>query len=388
MPYPILIAGGGIGGLSAALALAKFGFRVKILEQANAFQPIGAGIQLGPNATRILNNWGLQKHLNKTAVSPENITVFNGQKGIPLTTIPLGRTIENLFNAPYYVIHRADLHHILLNAVKANESIALITDFKVKSYSDDNNQGITVTSASGHFVQGHILIGADGLWSSVRSQLMPTQEPSFCKKTAWRALIPFTQTSSPFHSSNIGLWMGPDCHFVHYPVQTGKMLNIVAIVNDKWEKPGWNESGDINHFIKHFSRWCNPVKNFLQSIKDWQKWSLFELPTPYQWHSHNVTLLGDAAHPMLPFLAQGGAMAIEDAACLAQALSIHKDNPQQAFYEYQKERWPRVRRVQNTARRLGRIYHLKGPLASIRNFAITQRNPQTLLHDYDWLYGF
>ncbi len=386
----VIIAGAGIGGLSAALMLAQSGFRVTLLEQAGQLSEAGAGIQLSPNATRILIALGLGERLRADAFVPEAIAIKTAA-GSKLARIPLGEEAEHRFSAPYWAIHRADLQAALLDAVRANPDIVLRLGTKVEDFIE-HTKGLSVACRQGVLAadeQGIALIGADGLWSAVRVRLGQF-EPEFRKRTAWRALIPTDAVEEEFRTPEVQLWLGRKAHVVHYPVKSGKLINVVAIVNDKWAQPGWSADGAREELLAHFSAWswALPVREFLAVPERWQKWALHDLAPLEQWGKGRVTLLGDAAHPMLPFLAQGAAMAIEDAAVLADSLASMPDEPAAALRRYERARRKRTARVQKAARGNGRVYHLTAAESVFRNLFLRLASGKMLLRRYDWLYDW
>lgn len=389
---PILIAGGGIGGLSAALSFAQSGHRSVVLEKTQEFSEVGAGIQLGPNATRILNELGLGDALAAYGCQPEGIMIFEGANGKRLNTIPLKDVAKNMFGAPYYTIHRADLQTILLQALKSHQEADIVCGFEVATFDIKHNTArdthhITVSSAINQTREGCMLIGADGIWSKIRNQLTSERQPKFTGKTAWRALLPISKIPEQYYADYIGLWFGKGAHLVHYPIKSGHMLNIVAVIDEDWAQTGWDTLGNRDQLETCFKHWTDDIQPLLANVPTWRKWSLFEMPVPKIWGKGPVTLLGDAVHPMLPFLAQGGAMAVEDAATLNHCLKDASMTLEHALRHYEKQRFERTYRVQKTARRLGKIYHYQGVMAFARNFAITNRSPLSLLRDYTWLYG-
>ncbi|HEX2653940.1 MAG TPA: FAD-dependent monooxygenase [Xanthobacteraceae bacterium] len=383
----IVIAGAGIGGLTLALTLAREGFRVVILEQAPQLEHIGAGIQLSPNATRILLALGLMDRLKPFVVDLQAIQIRDGRTAQNITTIPLGASAVARYGAPYWMIHRADLQAVLLSAVETNSDIVLRLGTKIEDYAT-HAHGITVQARAntGPFDEhGIALVGADGLWSTVHRKLGNTRPPRPARRTAWRAVLSADQIPNNLRDHTGSLWLGPDAHLVQYPVKAGAAINIVAIVRDTWNRPGWNAPGSREQLLKRFSQWAPEVRALLALPENWSKWALFDrarLRVPGQ---GRVTLLGDAAHPMLPFLAQGGAMAIEDAAVLAKQLGGNADI-ETALRSYETSRQARIARVQRAARQNGTIYHLKGPAAFARNLAIKLIGGERLRDHYDWLY--
>ena len=387
----VIIAGAGIGGLTAALALSRAGLRATVLEQAHHLEEIGAGIQLTPNATRILLELGLGEDLRRTVVEPHAIRVMSGPSAREIVRIPLGRYAENRYGAPYWVIHRGDLQLALANVARANPDVSLKLACRVEDYASHRNGVSVLARCAGEILQeqGIALIGADGIWSSVRERLRRQRPPTFRHRTAWRAFVPAEALAAPWREPMVHLWMGMDSHLVHYPIKGGALINIVAIVDDEWSEPGWSASGEPAEVLRRFARWswAEAARDIVAAPQRWQKWALFERGKPMG-GSGAVTLLGDAAHPMLPFLAQGGAMAIEDAAVLAASMAGNTDKPAMALRAYERARRSRTTKVQKLARRQGRIYGMTGPEAVIRNMVMRQMGGQKILTRQDWLFGF
>jgi len=385
----IVIAGAGIGGLTAALTLARAGFRVVILEQAARLEEVGAGIQLSPNATHVLRELGLLDRLRPRAVAPEAIRIIKARTGGDIVRVPLGAEAEHRYGAPYWVIHRADLQGVLANAIEQSADVTLRLGARVEDFAV-HQHGVTVqvrTAQGLRDEQGIALVGADGLWSTLRVRLGDRRPPRFAQRTAWRAIVPAERVSDELREPVTGLWLGRDAHLVHYPVVAGTMLNIVAIVRDDWQDEGWAAPGKSADLLPRFEHFAPAARALLALPDSWQKWALFDRAPQRIRAQGPVTLLGDAAHPMLPFLAQGGAMAIEDAAVLANCLRQDED-PVRAFRDYEHERARRVARVQREARRNSWRYHLSGPLGLARNTALAALGPKRLLQRYDWLYGW
>jgi salicylate hydroxylase len=386
----VIIAGAGIGGLTAALTLSRAGLRATVLEQAAELEEAGAGIQLSPNATRILIELGLGEELRRTAVEPQAIRVMSGPSAREIVRIPLGRYVENRYGAPYWVIHRGDLQMALANAARTNQDISLKLGCRVEDYASHRNGVSVLARSAGQIMQeqGIALIGADGIWSAVRERVRRQRPPKFRHRTAWRAFVPADAVAPAWREPMVHLWMGMDSHLVHYPIKGGALINIAAIVDDEWHEPGWSATGDPAEVLRRFARWswADAARDIVAAPQRWQKWALFERGKPMG-GSGPVTLLGDAAHPMLPFLAQGGAMAIEDAAVLAGALA-DAANPAKALRAYEKARRGRTAKVQKLARRQGRIYGMTGPEAVIRNMVMRAMGGQKIVIRQDWLFGF
>lgn len=383
----VIIAGGGIGGLSSAIALAQAGFPAQVLEQAAEFSEVGAGIQLGPNAVLILRMLGAADALMETAAQPEGLHIFDALSGDSLTTIPFGSYMEMRHGAPYLVAHRADLQRALLQAAANHDTIDIANGFRVTRY-ELGNSSVTIVGESGETLTGGALVGADGLHSKVREQMQPSVKPVFSGKTAWRTVVPMGEAPSVLQQNAVGLWLSPKAHLVHYPVQKGETLNIVAVIDDARSPEGWAEPGDPARLIPHFEGWPGIIRDFLARRPDWRRWSLYRMAPLPRWSCGRVTLLGDAAHPVLPFLASGGVLAIEDAAVLAQSLILAKGDPVTAFQTYQQARRRRAEQVQKHSRWLGTVYHASGLMRWGRNQVLTMRSPEDHLRQHDWLYGY
>src|SRR6266508_2121582 len=362
-----MIAGAGIGGLTAALAIAQRGFSVAVFDQAQRLEEVGAGIQLSPNASRILIALGLGEQLRRHVVAPEELRVMNARTARILARAPLGAVAEKRYGAPYWVIHRGDLQAVLIEAVRAHPDIVLHLGTRVEDFAMQEN-GVTISARSSQHRfedRGAALIAADGLWSSLRRRLGHRRQPRFARRTAWRALAPAAALEPELRAPAVNLWFGTRAHLVHYPVRGGSLLNVVAIIRDNWREPGWSAPGERADILARYAR--APLA---------------------RWGKGAVTLLGDAAHPMLPYLAQGAAMAIEDAAVLAQRLADTRSDPAAAMRRYERQRRARTARAQRAARRNGIVYQLGGPGAFLRTLALSTIGGERLLARYDWLYGW
>ena len=394
MAYPrhVIVAGGGIAGLTASLLLARTGLRVTVFEQAQKLEETGAGLQLSPNASRLLIALGLRERLEATAVRPHAIRVLAGGSGREITRIPLGEEVERRYGAPYWVIHRGDLQAALADAAMDTLDVTLELGVRVEEFAA-HVRGVSVLGRRGSQVldeRGIALVGADGIWSTVAAGLRGQQVPIFRHRTAWRALIPADSVPAEFRQPLVQLWLGHDAHLVHYPVKSGQLINIVGIVHDEWHEPGWSAAGNRTEILRHFVRWTwsEKARALIATPERWLKWALFDRKLPFRGSRVPVTLIGDAAHPMLPFLAQGAAMAIEDAAVLADMLAKYLDDPSDALRAYEGARWHRTMRAQQAARRQARIYGLTGPEAFVRNLAMRGMGGEKLRARYDWLYSW
>ena len=392
----IIVAGAGIGGLTAALALAAKGFRVIILEKAERLEEAGAGLQLSPNASRILVDLGLRPRLASRAVTPEAINIMSARAGGEIARLPLGEAASLRAGAPYWVIHRADLQAALQAAVNDHPDIDLRLGCQFED-ATSHARGLTVVQRRGDARQQELaaaLIGADGIWSAVRNQLFPAVQPQFSGLIAWRGTFDATALPREYTAARVQLWMGSDAHLVAYPISAARQINVVAIVPGSWNRPGWSAPGDANELKSAFAsqRWPATARMLLGAVDDWRRWALFTVPDLGEWTDGTIALLGDAAHAMLPFAAQGAGMAIEDAAVLAKTLSESSgDNLAgipAALKRYGRQRRGRVRRIQRAARQQGRIYHLTGPLALARDLAIRAMGPERMLARQEWIHDW
>jgi salicylate hydroxylase len=400
----VLIAGGGIGGLAAALACSRVGCAVDLFEKAAAFETIGAGIQLGPNVTRILHTWGLERALKDVAAYPDHLLVRDANTGNLLGQLRLGKTALQRYGAPYATLHRADLHQLLLNALAQQPSAKIHLDatfdgFKQVEDSVSGNVQISVKKSDGSVEKhrGDVLMGADGLWSQVRQQLVNDGPPRPSGHVAYRSLIAQNSLPAALQNQNIQAWLGPQMHAVTYPVKSGEWLNVVVIVESAESVPeaGWNTPFTHEKWLQGAYSKHGQLSNLLQYVNAWQAWNLFDrtpvASTEGMFPRHDalknanqrVALLGDAAHPMLPYLAQGAGMAIEDANELAKCLS-GVDDVAKALQNYAQNRWQRNARVQARALRNGQIFHSTGIVKWGRDVAMKMLGEKVL--DMPWLY--
>lgn len=365
-PLSILVAGGGIGGLAAAYVLARRGRQVTVLEQSAAFGEIGAGIQLGPNIFRMFEVLGLTEAINAVAFFPTGLGMNDVRTGEKVVRVPLGEVARAAYGYPYGVIYRADLHNVFLEAVRKLPGVSLRTESKVEGYEQDG-RGVRVKLAGGETLAGDALIGADGLWSRVRQSIVGDGKPRVSGHIAYRAVLKREDVPPHLWSDDVLLWGGEKTHLVHYPLRRGELFNLVAVFHSNKYDEGWNTFGDTAELQERFADAVPQVRELLGKIETWKMWVLCDREPVKNWTDGRVTLLGDAAHPMLQYLAQGAGQAIEDAVVLGEALRHTGNDVASAFQKYQQARYLRTGRVQLTARFYGDIYHASGVTRELRN---------------------
>lgn len=380
----ILIAGGGIGGLTAALCLARRGHQVTVFEQGAAFGEVGAGIQLSPNCSRVLHDLGLQDALRASAFLPQATQFRDWRTGNVLGESPLGAAAAERYGAPYYHMHRGDLLSVLADAASQLPSITLRTNARVEGIELRDDSVKLTTGGEVHTCD--VLLGADGIHSMVRAALWGDEKPRFTGNVAWRALVPVERLPAGLVRPMSTAWWGPHKHFVHYYVRRGELVNCVCVVEKQgWEVESWTEPGDRAELKSDFAGWHPDVVQLIDNVDEDSlfKWALFDRAPMARWGKGRVTLLGDACHPTLPFMAQGAAMAIEDAAVLAGCLALGDDIPAN-LNRYEDLRRPRTAGIQNGSRRNATVFHLTGIKAWLRNRAIRAAGTRTMAR----LYGY
>ncbi len=382
---PILVAGGGIGGLATAYALARQGCRVRVFEQSEEFREVGAGIQLGPNVFRVLEKIGLKDAILADAHVPPAQEMRDALTGKLITRIPLGDEFFARFGQPYAVSHRADIHGTFLNACRGSNLIALENSRRVTGY-EQRADGVTVLLDDSERADGRALIGCDGMWSQVRERIVGDGSPRVSGHIAYRAVLKREDVPADLWRPDVVLWAGPRTHFVHYPLRRGELYNLVAVFHSDRYEEGWNAEGSTELLWEHFKGQVPQVRRLLERIETWRMWVLCDREPVKHWSDGNVTLLGDAAHPMLQYLAQGACMATEDASVLAEKVAAEPDNLPAAFQAYQQERYLRTARVQIMARVYGDFYHARGVTAELRDLALMDRTPQQSYDGIAWLY--
>lgn len=384
---PILVAGGGIGGLAAALALAQTGRQVHVLERASAFTTAGAGIQIGPNGVKALQRLGAADLVRANASAPRALCAYRGGSGERLMQMPLGAEIAARCGAPYWTLHRADLLQALAEAVARVPSIALSFGCEAADVDVTQSGSIVVTLADGSEIRGAALIGADGLWSRIRSVVAPDSTPKSSGYAAFRSIVPI-DAAGKLETDIVGTWLSPSAHVVHYPVASGRALNIVIIVDAPWVAASWNAPAEQAQVIDATRAFAPRLRQAIEAAPAWHKWSLPQPMTLRSWSKGPITLLGDAAHATLPFFAQGAVMAMEDAVTLQRAVGAHGSDYAAAFSAYHSVRRARVARVQDASVRNGHIFHLSGAMGFARDAVIKFMPPSAMLARFDWLYAY
>lgn len=383
---PFLIIGGGIGGLACALALSRKGFKSILLEQASEFGEIGAGIQLGPNVFRMFEKLGITDRVKALAVFPEMLMMRDSITAEVVTKIDLDQRFLDRFKYPYAVIHRADLHTALVEACREQPAfITMKTGQKVTQIAD-KGASVSVHTATGEVYDGAAIIGADGLWSIVRQTIVGDGAPVKSGHITYRAVLPTSEVPEDLRKWAMIIWAGEKTHLVQYPMRGGELFNLVAVFHSNKFSEGWDSYGDPAELHERFAKTCQPVRTLLGKIESWRMWVLCDRPPIREWSKGNITLLGDAAHPMLQYLAQGACMAIEDAVCIARKLELCKGNWAQAFLDYQQERYLRTARVQLTARLYGEAYHASNAVRDLRNVTLGARTQAEAMESMAWLY--
>ncbi len=390
----MIIVGGGIGGLAAALACGQAGARPQVLERAATFSEVGAGIQMGPNVTRTLHAWGLAEDLKAIGFAPRKLEAKDTQTGQVIGSLPLGQRSLDTYGAPYVTVHRADLHRVLLQKLMRSGLAQLHLDSEVEAVQQAAD-GIQISGASlpaslTEFSQFSAMVGADGLWSATRQFVVPRTTPRVTGLLAYRALLPMQFLPEKLRLQDVNVWLGPRLHAVLYPVQCGECLNLVVVVQgqppanlDDWDHAGHKEELDRAMGPIHAD-----LRDMLAAVPAWRLWPLCDRPPlqgPHEMAKGRIALLGDAAHPMRPFLAQGAGMAIEDAAALARSWARADLPVEDRLKMYAQARWARNAQVQQRSIRNGQIFHLQGPLRWGRNVAMKLMGES--LMDVPWLYA-
>lgn len=400
MTQDVVIAGGGIGGLACALSLARAGQPVRVLEQAPRLAEVGAGIQLGPNAVRVLDAWGLSQGLAACAAFPEALEVRDAHSAATLGRLRLGPMARARYGQPYATIHRADLHSLLLEGLRTQMRMDVSLGARVSSYAEDAH-GVAVVCEDGRRFGGVALVGADGLWSRVRAQMLGAHPARASGHLAYRGLVRPEDLPAGLRPPVVTAWLGPRLHVVHYPVRRGEVFNVVAVIEgvigqghggDAADPQGWTHEARAADLRRALGPACRDLMAMIEAVRDWKLWPLNDRPPmagPQEQATGRVALLGDAAHPLRPYLAQGAAMAIEDAWTLGQLRARGGRTDQidwpALLARYAQARWARNARVQARSERNGRIFHADGPVRLGRNAAMAVLGESLL--DQPWLYA-
>jgi salicylate hydroxylase len=383
---PVLVAGGGIGGLAAALALAQQGFEVKVLEQASQIGEIGAGMQLGPNAFHAFDALGVGEQARSRAVYTDYMVMHDALDEYQVGHIPTGDAFRKRFGNPYAVIHRVDAHTALLEGVKAQGQVALHTNTAVQTIEQDDKL-VSVIDQHGQRHQGHALVAADGVKSVVRAQLVGDPH-RVTGHVVYRAVVDKADFPPELQWNAASIWVGPNCHLVHYPLRGGEQYNVVVTFHSRKVEEWGVTEGSAEEVQSYFKDICPKARQLIELPKRWKRWATADRDPVSQWTYGRTTLLGDAAHPTTQYLAQGACMAIEDAVTLREALKAHDNDVHQGFDLYQRSRIARTARIVLASREMGRIYHAKGVERLVRNDLWRGRTPERFYDAMEWLYGW
>jgi 2-polyprenyl-6-methoxyphenol hydroxylase-like FAD-dependent oxidoreductase len=383
---PLLIVGGGIGGLAAALALARQGRRVHLVEKEPEFGEIGAGLQLAPNASRALDRLGVLDEVRKHAVYPKRLMWMDAVSGQLVTALDLGGKFLERYGYPYLVMHRSDLLIALLEACRANPLIHLESGKDVVAV-EDLGDVARARFADGSHTDCDALVGADGLWSTVRKFVHDDGDPICAEYVAYRGAIPIGDMAEHAGLDNVVIWSGPEIHLVQYPVRRAELYNQVAVFRSHRYQPDSDDWGTVAELDEQFGKTCAAVRTALTRIKRNRRWPMFDRVPIAEWTRNRIALLGDAAHPMLQYLAQGACQALEDAVCLADRLEQHGDDVARGLLAYRDARYLRTARVQLTARFFGEVLHVDGVGVTLRNALLAQRAHDDH-YEIDWLYRY
>jgi 2-polyprenyl-6-methoxyphenol hydroxylase-like FAD-dependent oxidoreductase len=382
----ILIAGGGIGGLAAALALAQKNIASLVLEKASQLGEIGAGIQLGPNAFHCFDRLGVGEAARQMAVYIDQLRLMDAMEDGEITHIDLGAGFRARYGNPYAVVHRGDLHGVLLAACRAHPAIELEVSSEVAGYEQDG-ASVVARLGNGESLAGSALVGADGLWSNVRRQVVGDGAPRVSGHTTYRSVIPTERMPEDLRWNAATLWAGPKCHIVHYPLSGWKVFNLVVTYHNDAPEPVAGKPVATEEVRRGFTHICERAQDIIRHGEDWRMWVLCDREPVDKWVDGRVALLGDAAHPMLQYMAQGACMAMEDAVCLADSLANH-DTMEGALENYRDRRVLRTARVQLMSRAMGdHVYHPDGPHAALRNAIMSAKSQAEWYAALDWLYG-
>ncbi|MGB8819429.1 MAG: FAD-dependent monooxygenase [Rhizobiaceae bacterium] len=388
----ILITGAGIAGLTSALAFARRGFTVDVFEQAGELSEVGAGLQLSPNATRVLDALGVFPRLLATATVTKSIDLIDARSAAVLLGLDTSQMAAQT-GYPFLAIHRADLQSALLSTVMETRGVRLFTGLRC-AQARQSAHGVEIDLEGGEQIQtvsGDLLVGADGIWSRTRSFVRASSEPVFSGYTAFRTTVDASTLppalSRLLSGQRVGAFLTKDAHLVAYPLRQSRRLNLVMIARGQEDQKGWDHPFDAAILAKALEKLDPSIQSFLTGISDWRSWPLHACNPRGAWTDGRIALVGDAAHAMTPFAAQGACMAIEDAAVLAKCVAVQPDAIAKALAAYEAKRKPRVAKVVARGRFNRFAYHVSGPLALARNMVFSLRG-QALMRQLDWLYDF
>ena len=384
---PILIAGGGIGGLAAACGLARKGQKSIVVEQAPALGEIGAGIQIGPNAFHCFDYLGVGDEARSKAVYIDKLRLMDAQTAEDITSIPLDEPFREFYGNPYAVVHRADLHGVLLKYCEDSPLVDIRTSHVVTGYEQDGTSA-TLLVKDRDPIRGRFLIGAEGLRSPIRGQMVGDGEPRISGHTTYRSVIPTEQMPEDLRWNAATLWAGPKCHIVHYPLKGWKMFNLVVTYHRDVQEPIAGKPVSKEEVAQGFEHIHPKARQIIEHGSDWKLWVLCDRDPISNWVDGRVALLGDSAHPMLQYFAQGACMAMEDAVALSHCIENYGDDIENALQRYQQMRKVRTARVQMNSRLIGEyIYHPDDAKAAVRNHVMRSMTPDDWYRQLDWLYG-
>lgn len=382
----VIIVGGGIGGLAAALALSRLGIQITVLEQSPEIGEIGAGMQLAPNAFAALDALGVGENARSRAVYSDRLVMMDAIDGVEVAAFPVDDKFRQRFGNPYAVIHRADIHTSILEAVRQSSLIKFFTSTRVSELTENAAQ-VTVTDAQGNRHTADAVIGCDGVKSVIREKLIGDQ-PRVSGHVVYRAVVPAEDMPEDLRWNAPTIWVGPDCHLVHYPLRGGKQFNLVVTFHSREAETWGVREGSKDEVLTYFTEICDGPRRLLDQPTSWKRWSTADRDPVESWTRGRSTLLGDAAHPMLQYLAQGACMALEDAVTLGEAVEHCEFDLAAAFKLYENSRITRTARVVLSAREMGRIYHAQGVERLVRNSLWKGRKPEQFYDALDWLYGW
>lgn len=382
----VLVAGGGIGGLAAALALVRRGFSVKVLEQSPQIGEIGAGIQLGPNAFHAFDALGIGERARGRAVYTDCMVMHDAIDETVVGRIPTGEAFRQRFGNPYAVIHRVDIHTSLLEGVQEAEAAEFLTSTRIERVEQDDT-GVTVFDQHGNPHRGVALIGADGVKSVVREQYVG-DAARVTGHVVYRAVVDKADFPIELQWNAASIWVGPNCHLVHYPLRGGEQYNVVVTFHSRQQEEWGVREGSREEVQSYFQEVCPKARQLIDLPKNWKRWATADREPIGQWSFGRSTLLGDAAHPTTQYMAQGACMALEDAITLGEALRVHDNALEPAFDRYQRSRVARTARIVLSSREMGRIYHAKGVERLVRNDLWKDRTPERFYDAMEWLYSW